>query len=76
VVDGATAERYGIVNRALPDAELDAFVDGLADRLAELDRDTLSTAKGLIDRATLPSEDELATAYAAFFASAARLMVA
>src|SRR6201985_1013465 len=28
--DGDTAERYGYVNRALPDAELDAFVDGLA----------------------------------------------
>ena len=28
--DGETAERYGYVNRALPDAELDAFVDALA----------------------------------------------
>src|SRR2546428_2390748 len=30
--DGATAERYGYVNRALPDAGLDDFVDGLARR--------------------------------------------
>jgi enoyl-CoA hydratase/carnithine racemase len=28
--DGDTAERYGYVNRALPDAELDGFVDALA----------------------------------------------
>jgi enoyl-CoA hydratase/carnithine racemase len=28
--DGETAERYGYVNRALPDAELDGFVDVLA----------------------------------------------
>ncbi|HYS69534.1 MAG TPA: enoyl-CoA hydratase/isomerase family protein, partial [Gemmatimonadaceae bacterium] len=28
--DGETAERYGYVNRALPDDELDAFVDVLA----------------------------------------------
>jgi enoyl-CoA hydratase/carnithine racemase len=76
VLDGATAERYGVVNRALPDTQLDGFVTDLAHRLAALDRDTLSTAKGLIDRATLPTEDELATAYAAFFASASRLMVA
>ena len=32
--DGETAERYGYVHRALPDAELDGFVDALApDRL-------------------------------------------
>jgi len=29
-----TAERYGYVNRALPDAELDGFVDALARRIA------------------------------------------
>jgi enoyl-CoA hydratase/carnithine racemase len=32
--DGDTAERYGYVNRALPDAELDGFVDALARRIA------------------------------------------
>ena len=30
--DGDTAERYGYVNRALPDSELDGFVDALARR--------------------------------------------
>ena len=34
--DGETAERYGYVNRALPDAELDGFVDVLARRIALL----------------------------------------
>src|SRR4029077_21072557 len=29
-IDGARAERYGYVNRALPDAELDDFVEALA----------------------------------------------
>ena len=33
-IDGATAESWGLVNRALPAAELDAFVDDLADRIA------------------------------------------
>ena len=36
--DGDTAERYGYVNRALPDAELDGFVDVLARRIASFDR--------------------------------------
>lgn len=33
-VDGATAEAWGLVNRALPGGALDAFVDDLADRIA------------------------------------------
>src|SRR5437867_551881 len=31
---GDLAERYGYVNRSLPDAELDEFVDSLANRIA------------------------------------------
>ena len=31
--DGETAERYGYVNRALPDSELDGFVDEIARRM-------------------------------------------
>ena len=33
-IDGVIAEKYGMVNRAMPSAELDAFVDGLARRIA------------------------------------------
>ena len=29
------AEAYGYINRALPDAELDAYVEGLATRIAK-----------------------------------------
>ncbi|MDA0179630.1 enoyl-CoA hydratase/isomerase family protein [Solirubrobacter phytolaccae] len=76
VLDGATAERYGVVNRALPDAELDAFVDDLADRLARIDRTVLATTKALVDHTTLPDNDELAAAYKAFFSSAARRLAA
>jgi enoyl-CoA hydratase/carnithine racemase len=71
--DGATAERYGLVNRALPDAELDAFTGALADRIAGHDRQALAEAKALIDAATLPAPDDLATAYRAFLAAAGRL---
>jgi enoyl-CoA hydratase/carnithine racemase len=35
VLDGATAERCGVLSRALPDAELDGFVDTLAETFFE-----------------------------------------
>ena len=74
VLDGATAERYGAVNRSLPDAELDDFVDELAGQIAKVDRRVLAEAKALVDKATLPADADLVTAYGAFFASAARLV--
>jgi enoyl-CoA hydratase/carnithine racemase len=57
--DADTAERYGYVNRALPDAELDVFVDTLARRIASFDRRALSAAKTLINKVSLPSADRL-----------------
>jgi enoyl-CoA hydratase/carnithine racemase len=64
--DGDTAERYGYVNRALPDAELDGFVDVLAHRIASFDRRPLATAKSLINQVSLPSADRLLDALNAF----------
>jgi enoyl-CoA hydratase/carnithine racemase len=57
--DGDTAERYGYVNRALPDAELDEFVDALARRIASFDRRAIVAAKNLINQVSLPSADPL-----------------
>ena len=37
-IRGDQAEAYGYVNRALPDAELDAFVEALATRIAKFDK--------------------------------------
>src|SRR4029077_5019040 len=48
--DGETAERYGYVNRALPDRELDGFVDGLARRIASFDRRPIAAAKHLVNQ--------------------------
>ncbi|WP_447587415.1 enoyl-CoA hydratase/isomerase family protein [Microbacterium lacticum] len=57
--DADTAERYGWVNRALPDAELDAFVAALASRIARFDASAVAAAKRLIGRGTLPDRTEL-----------------
>src|ERR1700722_3134825 len=57
--DGDTAERYGYVNRAFPDAELDGFVDALARRIASFDRRPIAAAKNLINQVSLPSADGL-----------------
>jgi enoyl-CoA hydratase/carnithine racemase len=67
--DAETAERYGWINRALPDAELDAHVDRLAARIASFDRQPLAEVKALINRSTLPSEVDLTAGQDAFRAS-------
>jgi enoyl-CoA hydratase/carnithine racemase len=67
--DGDTAERYGYVNRALPDAELDGFVDVLARRIASFDRRPIASAKNLINQVSLPYADRLLDALTAFQAS-------
>jgi enoyl-CoA hydratase/carnithine racemase len=64
--DGDTAERYGYVNRALPDAELDGFVDALARRIASFDRRAIAAAKNLVNQVSLPSADRLLDAITSF----------
>lgn len=69
--DAVTAERYGWVNRAIPDAELDAFVDRMARRIASFDRTAIAAAKRLITRHTSVAESDLAETIAALPAVAA-----
>src|SRR6266436_5876809 len=64
--DGDTAERYGYVNRALPDTELDGFVDALARRIGSFDRPALAAAKHLVNEVSLPSADRLLAAFTSF----------
>ena len=64
--DASTAEQWGWVTRALPDAELDAFVESIVDRLASFDRTSLASAKSMINRASLPPDADLAAAYREF----------
>ncbi len=48
------AERYGWINRALPDAEPDAFVTRLARRIASFPAGAVRSAKRAINELTLP----------------------
>lgn len=53
--DAELAERYGWINRAVPDAALDEFVAGLATRIADFPRDALIATKAAINAITLPT---------------------
>src|SRR6267143_854946 len=64
--DGETAARYGYVNRSLPDAELDGFVDALARRIGSFDRRALVAAKNLVNEVSLPPFDRLLDAFTSF----------
>jgi len=66
------AEAYGYVNRALPDAELDAFVDALASRISSFDKWAISNTKRLVNAASLPPDVEMAAGWDACMASVAR----
>jgi enoyl-CoA hydratase/carnithine racemase len=65
------AERYGYVNRALPDAEIEAFVDAFARRLASFEKHALAGAKALMNEVSLPADGVFPPALAAFFTSTA-----
>src|SRR5262245_63323786 len=58
-IRGDLAERYGYVNRSLPDAELDAFVDNLATRIASFDKWAIANTKRLVNAASLPPDVEI-----------------
>ncbi|MYV92281.1 enoyl-CoA hydratase-related protein, partial [Streptomyces sp. SID1034] len=45
LVDAELAERYGLVNRAVPANEIDAFVDRLARRIARLRPEVVAAIK-------------------------------
>jgi enoyl-CoA hydratase/carnithine racemase len=68
-IPGDLAELYGYVNRALPDEELDGFVDALAVRIASFDKQAIADTKHLVNIASLPPDAEIAPEWDAFLAS-------
>jgi enoyl-CoA hydratase/carnithine racemase len=57
--DADTAERYGWINRAIPDVELDDFVDRFARRISSFDKEALTEAKKLVNRSSRLADDAL-----------------
>jgi enoyl-CoA hydratase/carnithine racemase len=66
------AERYGYVNRVLPDAGLTGFVDVFARRIAGFDKAAVARTKALLDWASLPPDEEFGPGLAAFFGTSGR----
>ena len=71
-IPGDLAELYGYVNRSLPDADLDAFVESLATRIASFDKRAISETKRFADVASLPPDFEIAPEWDVCFASIMR----
>jgi enoyl-CoA hydratase/carnithine racemase len=70
-IRGEQAEAYGYVNRALPDAELDAFVEALATRIAQFDKWAIANTKRLVNT-SLPPDVEIGAGWDACIASLGR----
>src|SRR5499426_2611439 len=71
-IPGDLAQLYGYVNRALPDADLDAFVESLATRIASFDKRAIRETKRFVDVASLPPDFEIAPEWDVCFASIMR----
>jgi enoyl-CoA hydratase/carnithine racemase len=70
-IRGDQAEVYGYVNRALPDADLDTFVEALATRIAGFDKWAIANTKRLVNT-SLPPDVELGAGWDACIASLGR----
>jgi enoyl-CoA hydratase/carnithine racemase len=68
-LDADTAAAYGMINRAINDAELDAFVEAFALRIASFDKQALRVGKNLLNRIGIPRGDELVASNRSFFES-------
>lgn len=70
-LSGDQAAAYGYVNRALPDAELDDFVEALALRISRFDKWALANTKRLVNT-QLPPEVEISAGWDTCMASIGR----
>ncbi len=71
-IRGDEAEFLGYVNRSMPDAELDNFVDALATRIASFDKWAIANTKRLVNAASLPPDVEIAAGWDACLTSIMR----
>jgi enoyl-CoA hydratase/carnithine racemase len=70
--DGELAERYGYVNRAIPDGQFADFVDRFAHRVATFDRQALADIKHFVNDVSLPEDAEFPPQMDAFWQAVAR----
>jgi enoyl-CoA hydratase/carnithine racemase len=70
--DGALAERYGYVNRAIPDAEFEDFVTAFARRVSGWDHRAIAEVKAFIDKYTRLSDAEYPLHSDAYWAGVSR----
>ena len=70
-IRGEQAAAYGYMNRAFPDADLDAFVEAFATRIAGFDKWAIANTKRLVNT-SLPPEVELSAGWDACMAAIVR----
>ncbi|MFF4768773.1 enoyl-CoA hydratase/isomerase family protein [Streptomyces sp. NPDC001255] len=59
LIGAELAERYGLINRALPADEIDGFVDDLARRIAALRPEVIAAVKTIVDTVSPPTPAEV-----------------
>ena len=64
--DADTAERYGWINRAIADAQLDGFVANFVRRVLSFDGQALATAKTILNQTGLPDPARLQSTQTTF----------
>lgn len=65
--DAVEAERYGWINRAVPDDQLDAHVAAFVKRVLSFDKRVLAVSKATINQTGLPKTTELQQTQDTFF---------
>jgi enoyl-CoA hydratase/carnithine racemase len=65
--DADTAERYGWINRAIPEDKLDAHVAGFVARVLSFDKRVLAVSKSTINKTGLPNRADLQETQDTFF---------
>jgi enoyl-CoA hydratase/carnithine racemase len=66
------AERYGYVNRAIPDSEFEEFISSYATRVSKWDRHVIADIKHFVNKYTILPDSEYPLHSDAFWASAAK----
>lgn len=66
------AEKYGYVNRSIPDADFDAFITAYATRVSKWDRRVIAEIKHFVNKYTILPDSEYPLHSDAFWGAAAR----